>query len=137
MNEESQERFVSFCLFITSFNKPDEFGKFLENLELSMDHVVDKNPYMVVVPGDFNVKPISRFVNDVINIERSKIDILTASFGFNQVINKLTHILNNSSSCIDLIVTLQSNQVIESGVHSSHHQLTCNIQFKCYLSTSL
>ena len=32
-------------------------------------------------------------------------DILTTSFGFNQIINKPTDVLNNSSSCIDLIFT--------------------------------
>ena len=57
------------------------------------------------------------------NIERSKIDILTASIGFNQIINEPTHTLNKSSSCIDLIFTLQPNLVIESSVHSSHHQI--------------
>ena len=56
-------------------------------------------------------------------------DILTVSFGFNQIINKPTNILSNSSSCIDLIFTSQPNLVIESGVHSSlhancHHQVT-------------
>ena len=63
------------------------------------------------------------------NTEESKIDILTVSFGFNQIINEPTLILSNSSSCIDLIFTSQPNLVIESGVHSSlhancHHQLT-------------
>ena len=59
----------------------------------------------------------------VVLIEGSKIDILTASSGFNQI-------MSNSSSCIDLITTkLQTNLVIELGVHSSrlancHHQIT-------------
>ena len=59
----------------------------------------------------------------VVLVEGSKIDILTASSGFNQI-------MSNSSSCIDLITTkLQTNLVIELGVHSSrlancHHQIT-------------
>ena len=94
----------------------DQFEKFLEILELSIDHVAGKNPYMVVVLGNTNT-------------EESKIDILTVSFGFNQIINEPTLILSNSSSCIDLIFTSQPNLVIESGVHSSlhanfHHQIT-------------
>ena len=79
----------------------DKFEKFLENLELSIDHVADKNPYMMVVLGDFNGKLNSWYANDNKDIQGSKTDILTASFGFNQLINELTHILNNSSSCID------------------------------------
>ena len=46
-----------------------------------------------------------------------------------KIINQPTHILNNSSSCIDLLFTTQRNNlVMESGVHSSlqsncHHQI--------------
>ena len=62
---------------------------------------------MMVVLGDFNAK---------LTFAKSNIYILTSSFGFNQIINELTHILNNSSSCIDLIFTSQPNLVAESGV---------------------
>ena len=79
--------------------------------------------------GDFNTKSNSWYRNDSTDIEGSKIDILTSTFGFHQIINEATHILNNSSSCIDLIFTSQPNLVTESGVHSSlhanyHHQIT-------------
>ena len=91
--------------------------------------MADKNPYMMVVLGDFNAKSNSWYANDNTNIEVSKIDILISSFGFNQIIKEPTHILNNSSSCMDLIFTSQVNLVIESGVDSSlhqncHHQIT-------------
>ena len=44
------------------------------------------------------------------------------------MINDPTHILESSSSCIDLILTLQPNLITESGVHpslhpNSHHQI--------------
>ena len=59
----------------------------------------------MVLLRDFNAKLNSWYANDSANTEGSKIDILTASFAFNQIINKQTHILENSSSCIDLIFT--------------------------------
>ena len=45
-----------------------------------------------------------------------------------QVIKEPTHVLHNSSSCIDLILRSQPNLIIQSGVHLSlhsncHHQL--------------
>ena len=93
------------CKFLSLYRSPsenrDKFEKFLENLELSIDHVADKNPYMMVVLGDFNGKLNSWYANDNKDIQGSKTDILTASFGFNQIINEPTHILSNSSSCID------------------------------------
>ena len=66
----------------------------------------------MVFLGDFNANSNSWYANDTTNIEESKIDILTDSFGFNQIIKEPTHILNNSSSCIDLILTSQPNLVI-------------------------
>ena len=71
--------------------------------------MTDKIPYMMAVLGDFNGKLNSWYANDNANIEGSKIDILTASFGCNEIINEPTQILNNSSSCIDLILKFNSN----------------------------
>ena len=86
--------------------------------------MANKNPNVVVVHGDFNAKLNSWYANDNTNIEGSKIDILTAKFGFNQIINEPTYIFKNFSSCI-----FQPNLVRESDVHSSlhascHHQIT-------------
>ena len=86
----------------------------LDNLELNFHHMVDKNPYLMVVLGDFN----SWYTNDSKDIEGSKIDILTSSSGFYQIINKKTHILNNSSSCLDLIFRSKLSLVTEPSVHS-------------------
>ena len=71
--------------------------------------MTDKIPYTMAILGDFNEKLNSWYANNNANIKGSKIDILTASFGFNEIINEPTHILNNSSSCIDLILKFNSN----------------------------
>ena len=119
--------------FLTLYRSPsqnrDEFETFLDNLELNFDHMADKNPYLMVALGDFNAKSNSWYRNDSTDTEGLKIDILTSTFGFHQIINEATHIFTNSSSCIDLIFTSQPNLVTESGVHSSlhencHHQIT-------------
>ena len=67
--------------------------------------------------GNFNAKSKSWYTKNL----GSKIDFLTSNFGFHQIINKPTHILNNSSSSVDLIFTTKPNLVVESGVHSSLH----------------
>ena len=64
----------------------------------------------------------------------SKEILLRMSHGssvYNKVIKEPTYILDNSSSCIDLIFTSQANLLIESGVHSSlhsncHHKIICS-----------
>ena len=70
----------------------------------------------------------------------SKIDAITSQFGLQQLINEPTHLIADSSSCIDLIFTSQPNVVMEFGVHSSlhpncHHQITyAKFNLKIYYS---
>ena len=82
----------------------------------------------MTVIGDFNSKSCNWYSHDKTNFEGSTIESITSQFGLHQLINKPTYLLQNSSSCIDLIFTLQPNIVVESGVHPSlhpncHHQI--------------
>ena len=67
----------------------DEFETFLDYVELNFDHMVGKNPYLMVALGEFNAKSNSWYRNDSTDTEGSKIDILTSTFGFHQIINIL------------------------------------------------
>ena len=65
---------------------------------------------------------------DSTNFEGITIENVTYQFGLSRIITEATHILEPSSSCIDLIFTTQPNLVVESGVHSllhpnCHHQI--------------
>ena len=59
--------------FLSLYRSPsqntNEIKRSLENLELSIDHMADKVPYMMVVLGDFNAKLNSCYANDNTNIE--------------------------------------------------------------------
>ena len=81
-----------------------------------------------------NVKSSNWYKHDKTTYEGSKIDAITSQFGLQQLIKEPTHILTDSSSCIDLLFTSQPNLVMESGVHSSlHHQMIhAKINFKVY-----
>ena len=63
---------------------------------------------------------------------------MTSSYGFTQIISEATHILPNSSSCIDLLFTNQPNMITNSGVLPSihpncHHQIIyANINFQLF-----
>ena len=59
----------------------------------------------------------------ITSLEGSKIDTIASSYGLNHLIQESTHILNSSSSCIDLIFTSQTNLVMESGIPSSLHSI--------------
>ena len=89
--------------------------------------MADKNLYLMVAFADFNAKSNSWYTNDSTDIAGSNIGILTSTFGFHKIINEATHILNNSFSCMDLILTSQSNLVTESRVRFSLH-VNCHQQ---------
>ena len=120
------------CNFISLYRSPsqtqDEFEKFSENLERNLDRLFWNNPFLVVVIEDFNVKSSNWYYHDKSSSEGNAVDTITKQYGLHQVIKEPTHILDNSSTCIDLIFTLQPNLIIESGIHpslhpNSHHQI--------------
>ena len=78
-------------------------------------------PYMRVLLGDFNAKCPNRYKHDKTNFAGIAIENTSSQCGLYQVINEPTNILENSSSCIDLIFTSQPNLITESAVHPSLH----------------
>ena len=114
------------CNFISLYRSPsqtaDNFDSFLDNLKLNLDAMTDNNPFLVVAFRDFNARSSSWCINDKSNYEGTKIDCLsTTEYDLKKVTNKPRHLLENSSSCIDLIFTSQSNLVMDAGVHRSLH----------------
>ena len=80
-----------------------------------------------VIIGDFNARSNNWCFSDKTTYEGKKRESLTSQCGFKQVISDPSHILETSSSCIDLIFTSQPNLVMNSDVHSSLH-LNCHHQ---------
>ena len=120
-------------LFSTLYRSPsqslDEFENFLTDFEDCLSSMCSKNPDLITILGDFNAKSSNWWTGDNTSYEGLRIDSLTSFYGLEQLISEPTHIVNNSSSCIDLIFTSQPNIITHSGVSSSlhnncHHQLT-------------
>ena len=93
----------------------------MKNFELTLDKIHKGNQFIISVLGGFNAKSNNSCKNDITSHEGSTIDVVTSNYELNQLIQEPTHILNSSSSCIDLIFTSQPNLVMESGVYSSLH----------------
>ena len=64
-----------------------------------------------VILGDFNARSSTWRSNDITNPNGTLIDSLTTTHGFKQIISDATHILPQSLSCIDLILTDQPNYI--------------------------
>ena len=82
----------------------------------------------MILLGDFNARSSVWWTRDKTTIEGTQPESLTSVHGF-QLISQLTHLLPQTSSCIDLIFTDQPNLIVDSGVHSllhsnCYHQIT-------------
>ena len=113
------------CNFIALYRSPsqsqDDFETFSDNFEMTLETLAQKGSFLTTIIGDFNAKSCNWYSHDKTNFEGSAIESITSQFGLHQLINEPTHLLQNSSLCIDLIFTSQPNIVVESGVHASLH----------------
>ena len=95
---------------------------------------------MLLVTSDSNARSSSWCSDDIHAVEGTRLESITSYYGLYQIINEPTHILPSSPSCIDFILTIQPNLVINSGVYPSlhqncHHQITfAKINLKVYYS---
>ena len=99
----------------------DDFVSYLDNFELTSDSLAQKNPFLMVLLGDFNAKSSNWYNKCITSNEGRENEAVTSQNGLHQEINEPTHILKNSSLCIDLIFNSQPNLLIESGAHPSLH----------------
>ena len=96
------------CRFVSLYRLPnqsqDDFQSFA-----NIDAVTAINLFLTVVLGDFTIKSNLWFKGDKTSYEGSKIDAIASQFGLQQLINEPTHLVADSSSCIDLIFKSQPN----------------------------
>ena len=95
---------------------------------MTLDLVSKENPFLLAGLGDFNARLSQWHGKDNSTSEGNSVKNITSQFGLYQIINEHTHILENSSSRVDLIFTSQPNLSVESEIQPSihpncHHQI--------------
>lgn len=114
----------------------DEFNLFKQKLDMTLSSINNYSPYLSLLLGDLNARNTTWWEDDITNTYGTDMYDLASLNGLHQLIDEPTHILPNSSSCIDLIFSSTTSSIIESGVLPSlhprcHHQLTfVKINFK-------
>ena len=121
------------CIIGTVYRSPsqnsDEFESFLSNFEFSLQDISNRNPYLTLLLGDYNARNTKWWHHDITTTEGIQLETTTTIYGLQQLIDKPTHILKNSSSCIDLIFTNQPNLIVVRGTHPSFHENQHQITF--------
>ena len=103
-------------LYRSASQSHDDFETFLKEFDKLLINITKKRNDFIIVNGDFNAKSTIWWSGDTNTVEGTNIEALTSYHGFEQVINEPTHILPNSSSCIDLIFADKPNLIVESGL---------------------
>ena len=88
----------------------------------------DEKPHCIIFIGDFNCRSQQWWPGDTGNEEGISLDEFIESSNLTQLIDQQRHIMNESRSCIDLIIKDQPNILVDYGVHPSlyktcHHEI--------------
>ena len=107
----------------------DEFENSCSELNLLLTNINNNQPACSILIGDFNAKCSKWCSSDKNNIAGLEMDNITTTAGYSQLINKPTHFINGTSSCIDLIfssnVSFIRNYGIEQSIYEKcHHNIT-------------
>ena len=109
-------------LYCSPNQNQGEFEHFLLSLENLLGNIRNQDPSLTILLGEFNDRSKIWWVHDITNNEDTQIESISLLYGFSQLISEQTYILQNASSCLDLVFTDQTNLVINSGVKSSLHE---------------
>ena len=116
-----------------------EFENFLSDFDELLSKTASSNSLLTIILGDFNARSSIWWKEDKTTKESTHLEALTSLHNFDQLVSEPTHILSNSSSCIDLVFTNQPNLSVNCGTHSTlntkcHHQIThckLNLNIEC------
>ena len=116
------------CIYRSPNQNQDEFKNFCTNFDILLNNINDELPLCSIVTGDFNARCSRWWKNDITNLQGQELDSLTLSAGYNQIIDKPTHVINTSMSCIDLIFCTNQSVISNHGVDVSifdncHHNI--------------
>ena len=95
----------SYLLYRSPSQNMEEFETFVENFDWNREFIFNKNAYLTIVIGHFNAKSYNWYKGNKTAASGSKLKIMTSHYGLIQIINEPNHILDNYSSCTNLVFT--------------------------------
>ena len=107
---------------------PEEFQFFSNALGNLYNNIKVLNPYISIFVGDYNAHSSSWWAGDRDDDCGNTLCELFNENNLHQLVNQPTHIIRDSSSCIDLVITDQPNLFLDCDIHPSlhapcHHQI--------------
>ena len=127
IRSQSEKCFL-ICAYHSHSQSQEEFKIFCLKSDTILSQINDEFPLSSMVNGDFNAVCTNWWKDDITNSAGREIASLTSSAGYTQIIDKPTHVINNSVSFIDLIFCSNQNLMSKYGVDASifdkcHHNI--------------
>ena len=124
----NKEKCFFTCLYRSPSQSHEELDTFCSNLDPLLSNINNNHPNCSILIGDFNAKSSKWCSSDKDNKAGCELDNITTSACYSQMIDKSTHFINESSSCIDLIFSsnpsLTKNCGIEHSIYNKcHHNI--------------
>ena len=109
--------------FVTLYPSPNQnsidFENFIAGLQVFVDQVQNEKHHSIILTGDFNCRSVQWWPDDVENPEGTALDEFIETNNLYQLIDTPTNIREGGMSCLDLVITNQSNCFVYSGTHPS------------------
>ena len=106
-NQHKKKKVYLVVVYRSPSQTADEFNLFLDRLELTVENIQAKKPDCIIITGDFNCRTQQWWSGDIEDHHGTTLDDLIQSKNLFQLIDEPMHIINDSSSCIDFIITSQ------------------------------
>ena len=122
-----RKKFFFVAVYRPHHMSADDFEMFVQRIELLTDYMRDEKPHCIIFAGDFNSRCKQWWPEDNEDHQGIALDEFIESNALFQLIDQPTHILENSKSCIDLIIINQPS-FVDFGVYPSlfrscHHEI--------------
>ena len=118
----NNEKCLFTCLYRSLSQNHNGLEHLCTNFDLFLSNFNNLYPTCSIVLGDFNAKCSKWCASDKSNTTGIELDNITMTSGYNQMIDKPTHYINESSSCIDLIFSSNVNLTKNCGVEQSLYE---------------
>ena len=131
--QSQSEKCFSTCAYRSFSQSQEEFEIFCTYFDILLSQINYEFPLCSIATGDFNTRCTNWWVDDISYSAGREIASLTSSAGYTQIIDKPTHVINNSMSCI--IFCTDQNVISKYGVDASifekcHHNIYGKIDIR-------
>ena len=111
------ERVIFTCFYRSPSSYHDRLYNFCSEINLVPTNINNTKPICsTLIGGDFNTKILKHSSSDNYNVASINTNNITTAAGCNQVINKPTHFINITSSCIDQFLSTNMRVIRKYGI---------------------